>query len=233
MGSRVRVPDTAEAKLSLIAQVEEIVGLGFFDWDVVTGEMRWSDGMYRIYGIHPGRPLSLEEALAPVDLGEERVDVRRLILAGLHEDGSAGFEVRLRRPDGDLRTTSVHLQATTGAGGALLRVVGTMLDVTRQRRSEAEVETERRRAERLAQSLRAAKLQARALEPAGPEAAALSAREREVLALIAGGLTSEEIAEALHITRHTARTHARNILEKLGARTRAHAVALALGSPPD
>ncbi len=62
----------------------------------------------------------------------------------------------------------------------------------------------------------------------GPLPGPLSAREREVLGLIAYGLSLPEIAERLTISLSTVRTHAGNIYRKLGARNRPHAVALAL-----
>lgn len=56
----------------------------------------------------------------------------------------------------------------------------------------------------------------------------LSARERRVATELARGAQIEEIAELLCISPHTARTHVRNIRRKLGARTSAHAVAVAI-----
>ena len=56
----------------------------------------------------------------------------------------------------------------------------------------------------------------------------LTRREAEVLRLIADGLTDREIAGRLVISPATARTHARNLIGKLGARTRAQAVAIAI-----
>ncbi|MFL5927527.1 MAG: LuxR C-terminal-related transcriptional regulator [Gaiellaceae bacterium] len=53
----------------------------------------------------------------------------------------------------------------------------------------------------------------------------LSPREREVLGLIAGGLRNRQISEALFIADSTTKVHVRHILEKLGVRTRAEAVA--------
>jgi DNA-binding NarL/FixJ family response regulator len=55
----------------------------------------------------------------------------------------------------------------------------------------------------------------------------LTAREEEVLALIAEGLTNREIAERLVISEHTARNHVANILDKLGLSRRAEAAAYA------
>jgi DNA-binding CsgD family transcriptional regulator len=56
----------------------------------------------------------------------------------------------------------------------------------------------------------------------------LSPRERQVLALLAGGATIERIAGLLSMSPSTVKTHLRNALRRLGARHRVHALALAL-----
>jgi DNA-binding NarL/FixJ family response regulator len=58
----------------------------------------------------------------------------------------------------------------------------------------------------------------------------LTEREREVLALVAGGLSNEEIAAELIISPATARTHVSRAMVKLGARDRAQLVVLAFES---
>ena len=55
-----------------------------------------------------------------------------------------------------------------------------------------------------------------------------TSRERQVLSLLAAGATDEQIAELLDLSPATVQTHVRNAKAKLGARTRAQAVALAL-----
>ena len=60
--------------------------------------------------------------------------------------------------------------------------------------------------------------------------ARLSAREREILRRVALGQDGPEIAEALVVSPATVRTHIGNAVRKLGARSRAHAVAVALKS---
>ena len=57
----------------------------------------------------------------------------------------------------------------------------------------------------------------------------LSDRQREIVQLVALGLSGPEIAEELQIAHETVRTHVRTAKERLGARSRAHLVAKALG----
>jgi len=62
-----------------------------------------------------------------------------------------------------------------------------------------------------------------------PEPGTLTRREREIVRLVAHGRSGPEIAGELHIAHDTVRTHVRNAMTKLGARSRAHLVAKALG----
>jgi DNA-binding NarL/FixJ family response regulator len=64
--------------------------------------------------------------------------------------------------------------------------------------------------------------------PAEDAPETLTAREREVVALVAMGASGREIADELHIAHDTVRTHVRNAMTHLGARSRAHLVAKAL-----
>lgn len=56
----------------------------------------------------------------------------------------------------------------------------------------------------------------------------LSNRERQVLQLLADGLTGEQASRQLSVSPETLRTHVRNAMRRLGARTRVRAVAIAL-----
>ena len=73
--------------------------------------------------------------------------------------------------------------------------------------------------------------------PRQAEEGGLTAREREVLQLVAQGATNREVAAALHLSQHTVNFHMKNTLRKLHLKNRAQAVAYAvragLVAPPE
>jgi DNA-binding NarL/FixJ family response regulator len=58
----------------------------------------------------------------------------------------------------------------------------------------------------------------------------LTARQREILQMLADGLHTEEVARKLELSTETVRTHTKRILSKLGAGTRTQAVAIGIRS---
>jgi DNA-binding NarL/FixJ family response regulator len=56
----------------------------------------------------------------------------------------------------------------------------------------------------------------------------LSPREREIMHLMAEGRTADAIADEISVSVETVRTHVRNVIRKLQARNRVHAIAIAL-----
>ena len=63
-----------------------------------------------------------------------------------------------------------------------------------------------------------------------PGAAALTPRETQILGLLADGLTACEVAEHLVLSRETVKTHVRNAMRRLQAKTRAQAVAMTVAN---
>jgi DNA-binding NarL/FixJ family response regulator len=56
----------------------------------------------------------------------------------------------------------------------------------------------------------------------------LSPREREIMHLMAEGMTADQIGDKITVSVETVRTHVRNVIRKLQARNRVHAIAIAL-----
>jgi DNA-binding NarL/FixJ family response regulator len=140
----------------------------------------------------------------------ELPDTRVVILTTFEEDdyifgalsaGASGFLLKRTRPE-DL-IAGIH---TVAAGDSLLSPSVTSRVIERMARQPAPDAT---RDERLAE---------------------LTPREREVLDLLAAGLSNAEIAAALVIEESTVKTHVKRVLVKLGVRDRVQAVIFAYES---
>lgn len=109
----------------------------------------------------------------------------------------------------------VHAALEAGAAGYLLKDADAHEVAAAIRSAQrGEVHLDAAVARRLAAAIRAPKQ-----DPAGD----LTQREREILGLVARGLTNKEIAEELVISERTARTHVSNVLGKLGLASRTQA----------
>lgn len=86
-------------------------------------------------------------------------------------------------------------------------------------------------AEELAKAVWAALEQERFVDPAVPPSGSrgkLTRRQREILQLLADGGSTVAAARELGLSEETVKTHTKNVLARLGARNRTHAVAIAL-----
>jgi two-component system, NarL family, response regulator len=86
-------------------------------------------------------------------------------------------------------------------------------------------------AEEMAKAVRAALEQGRFVDPAVPPSGSrgkLTRRQREILQLLADGGSTTAAARDLGLSEETVKTHTKNMLARLGAKNRTHAVAIAL-----
>jgi PAS domain S-box-containing protein len=126
--------ELVERERELLARAEELTGAGSWEVDLVTWQLRWSPGMYRLHGREPSSGLlSVEEGLAcrhPDD--RERVDAafRAAFSSG---DEQIRLSFRIVLPDGTVREldTTTHLER--GEGGEVVRMTGVSMDVTERR----------------------------------------------------------------------------------------------------
>jgi PAS domain S-box-containing protein len=133
------------------------------------------------------------------------------IIAALQQGESWQGAFRLRRKDGSLFTAYVKDSPILDDEGRLTGMVGVSIEIADPH---------------LASAVRS--LVSSDGHGMHRRTRTLSPREREVLALLARGLTGEQIAERLVLSPETVRTHIRNAREKLGASTRVEAVTMAL-----
>jgi DNA-binding CsgD family transcriptional regulator/tetratricopeptide (TPR) repeat protein len=114
-----------------------------------------------------------------------------------------------------------------------LELAGALYDLGRQHSALDQVQAARETFQRLGSGALASRAESLAEELAGPGQtvlgeSSLSPRETEVLALVARGLSNDQIAAELVLSKHTVRRHVSNILTKLGLPSRTAAAVYAL-----
>ena len=117
-------------------------GIGIWEWNVLTGQIRWDGEMFRIYGIAPTPDGLLEYSdWRACVLPEDVPDQEAILQETVSRCGESRREFRLRRQnDGELRYIESMEVARPNARGDTEWVLGTNLDVTERRRAEADLQ---------------------------------------------------------------------------------------------
>jgi len=132
----------AEARLRdsqrQLLEAEKLGHIGAWEWDVATGAQIWSEELYRIFGIEPGRiPATFEGFMSLVE-PEDRPAVRATTEKALRDHQPFSREFTIRRPGGVIRTVLACGEVLVDASRRPVRLVGATLDITDRKRAEAE-----------------------------------------------------------------------------------------------
>jgi PAS domain S-box-containing protein len=128
---------TVRRSEALLAEAQRLSSTGSFSWKLETGEITWSDEVYRIYGFEKVVPVTLEmfaTRVPPEDLPlvYEVFDRARRDLQDFE------LEHRLELPDGSVKYVHVVAHMTRDNDGAV-EYIGAVQDVTERRRSEEDL----------------------------------------------------------------------------------------------
>jgi PAS domain S-box-containing protein len=127
--------DLQESKTKL-EEAQRITHVGYWEWDILTGRVNWSDETYRIYGLQPQEgPMDIEtvrERIHPEDREAVFRTAEDAILRGVRSDS----EHRLVRPSGEVRTVYSLGDLKRDATGRPYQMFGTVQDITDRKRAE-------------------------------------------------------------------------------------------------
>lgn len=124
----------------LLRRAEQVAQLGSFDWNPVTGALHWSDEHYRLWGHAPGS-VTPDYAVFRARIHPDDVDALEARLQhALQTGGIYEFTHRVRWPDGTELEVLARGDVTRDATGRAVRMLGTVLDITRRRAAEARLQ---------------------------------------------------------------------------------------------
>ena len=130
----------AEAELrrseTSLAAAQRIARMGNWDWDIANGSLRWSDGIYRIFGLEPRQFAATYDAFLERVHPDDRGAVIDAVNAALESHRPYQIDHRIIRSDGTERVVHEQGEVIFDAGGKPERMIGTVQDITELKRSE-------------------------------------------------------------------------------------------------
>ncbi len=118
-----------------LAEAQKMAHIGNWDWDLVTGEVYWSDEMYRIYGRNPQEPGTTYDELLNCVHPNDRDYVANVIKTGLKGEPQ-GIDYRIISANGEERTVHAQAKIIFDEKNIPLRVKGIIQDVTDRKEAE-------------------------------------------------------------------------------------------------
>jgi PAS domain S-box-containing protein len=133
-----RASSRSDDQRALLESAERVAQIGSWEWTPETGELLWSDNLFRLFGLEPGSVTPSAELVLgmthPDDRERQAREVERLRRGTTYQR----FGYRIVRTDGSTR----HLRSTLAEidqPGKPHKILGTVQDVTDQRRTESEI----------------------------------------------------------------------------------------------
>ena len=127
--------DAAECRIRMV-EVQELARIGNWEFDLIDDQIRWSAETFRIFGLPSG---SEEPEFADVLLAvdpEDRPLFDQAIQLTISTGEPYSLDLRIRTPEGTQKFIHAQGLAVYGKTGSVVRLIGTVLDITDRKREE-------------------------------------------------------------------------------------------------
>ncbi|MGH9280792.1 MAG: EAL domain-containing protein [Acidimicrobiales bacterium] len=125
---------------SQLAEAQRTAQLGSYIWDLRTGEVQWSDEMYRLLGLTPDDVADRGAAFTSRIHPDDRDAVQAAWKSVRHAAAPSMIEYRVVLPGGTIRWVQGRVHPVLGADGFPVRLNGTIQDITMRRMAEEAVQ---------------------------------------------------------------------------------------------
>lgn len=136
----ISVRERAEAALrkseSYLAQAQKLSKMGSFGWNTSTGEIFWTEEMFRVFGINPAIKPSLEIVLERIH-PDDRAEVGDIPDRARQSGADLDFEHRLLMADGSVK--HLHVLARAAGESGAVEYIGAAMDITSRKQTEEAV----------------------------------------------------------------------------------------------
>jgi len=122
-----------------LAAAQSITHVGSWEWDARSNAIRWSDELYRIYGLAPRSVAITFDGFLSRLHPEDRERIRERVGRALESGETFAYTERIVRPDGTIRTVDTIGEPLHDRDGAVVGLIGTCRDVTEERTRDAQI----------------------------------------------------------------------------------------------
>ena len=116
-----------------LAEAQKLAQIGSWQWSLETGEVSWSEELYRVFGLDPEKEMASYSRFFEQVHPDERKKVEAIVDRSLARREPFHEEMQIVRSDGSIRIIDAHGQVTLDSDGKPDKMAGTIQDVTERR----------------------------------------------------------------------------------------------------
>jgi PAS domain S-box-containing protein len=132
-----RAEETLQESERRLREAQEMAHLGFWNWNIKTGEVEWSEEVFKIFGLDPKTfTPQIDSILALSPWPEDHQRDQELIKKAIETHNPGSYEQKFLRPDQSIGYYYSTFQGNYDEKGDLISIVGTVLDITERKRAE-------------------------------------------------------------------------------------------------
>jgi PAS domain S-box-containing protein len=129
-------PGAEPALEALLERAEGLALIGSWDWDLDVDQLRWSDNLYRLFGLEPGEIVPTDRYVVERAHPGDRERIERAAEIARKDGLIPPMEFRITRPDGTVRHFRATQTIVEKTADQPRRMVGSVQDITEGRRAE-------------------------------------------------------------------------------------------------
>jgi PAS domain S-box-containing protein len=136
-----------------LREAQEMAHLGFWLWDIKTGDVEWSDEVFKIFCLDPEKfTPQIDSILELSPWPEENKRDKELISRAINSHEPGTYEQRFLRPDKSIGYYYSTFRGNYDNNGDLVSIVGTILDITERKKADEILRESEARFRRLIES---------------------------------------------------------------------------------
>jgi two-component system sensor histidine kinase/response regulator len=120
-----------------LATAQRVAHVGSWEFDLRTQTLTWSEELFHIFGLNPTAPTPTYPQLLKKIYPEDRALWQDTVKRVLSEEIPYEIDVRIMRPNGEIRYVEGRGEAIVEDSGQVSRILGTVLDITERKLAQA------------------------------------------------------------------------------------------------